>query len=1262
MRRAMLIMVSLVLLLSWGKTAASAILPDLTNWGGDYLLSLVQSKVNGKVTAREISGNPLSGVVYRDLTITDSDGKVVLSIDRFEARLSLASIPAFRLDLGAMALNNPRVYLDRDKSGQWNVGHLLKEEKPAALAGPAEPQGFMRRIGTYIFRGLELSNLLVHGGELFITEGGYTRHFSEIDLQASLSLVNLGQPQQKAEINIANLGITTPQGRVELEAEVAYSSGTARIGSLNLKLAGQTVVSLKGEVCRLPDEKDEKAKFTCALTGKLGVIKGDQIHALWPRWPAPWDLAGTVSLSSNPEGVKLDLQGKIGEADYVIKGDLNTGVKPAAFELDLDLKGLTTDQLKEIQDLKGQPVQGLSPVNARLHLQGTGLPWNPESLETRLDLSPFRYRDLKVDKVRLDLSGKAGSQKLQASVAGNFGSVDLSASGHLLPVGKTGQGLSGNLTVQTKDLQPAMVGVAKLSGSSLTTSFTGKFRLPPNFSLAQLSLAGNLQANGRLNQTPLKGLSASFALEGKKLAISKADLQLAGLTASGRGTLTESGVDVTFKAAVSGSGTLPLPPGAAFASLTAEGAVRGPWKAPQVNLAAQARKVSFQGVSLASANLNGTLSGWPSLSGSLQLQGTGLHTPGGTFNHLNFTADGAGGRWQFQLAATSPQEPKFEAAGTADLAARPLVLNVARLSWHSQALTLKTKTSFQIRLLPGWEISPATFQMDGGTVTVAGLARGQELSGQLEVRNLDAGLLAPLGLPAEGKLNGRLTLAGTPRTPTLDGQIALSCGKINNIPIQTLTTTLNYQAEQAQVAGYLEIGPLHSRLIWKGSVPVKISLIPFAFALAQDGLDLRVHSERVNLSLLTSVNKEVQTAEGPIDLVVEARGNPHQPRVSGYVRWSAGSLKLRQAGTPYVLSPGEIRLQGDKIVIPGIVIQSDGSMRLSGEIVLAGTPSAQARLQTDNFLLLDRGGNEVWTNGFIDLKGPLSALVASGHLKVPKAQFRPTFFRSGMDPDVILVPVKPKPKAEATAAPAIYRNLRVDVTLENSGNAWLIDPMGKVEMTAHLKIRKDPGQKLAMGGEVRALKGTLDIEERPFTVKRAVLRLPGVAGKPITIDGKAVHEMDDITLVLNVNGTMSNVQIRLESLPPLPPADVLSYLVFGAPAATLTKDQYMALGAQQLGVLGGISSGKLSEILGSTIPFLSGIKVKSGMVGGRPTVGVGKEVTKNVSVFVGRNLNEERGVYEQQVGIQYKVNKHLSIESQIGQRNSGADVLFNYDF
>ena len=36
MRRAMMVMVSLVLLLSLGGSAAGAVLPDITNWGGSY--------------------------------------------------------------------------------------------------------------------------------------------------------------------------------------------------------------------------------------------------------------------------------------------------------------------------------------------------------------------------------------------------------------------------------------------------------------------------------------------------------------------------------------------------------------------------------------------------------------------------------------------------------------------------------------------------------------------------------------------------------------------------------------------------------------------------------------------------------------------------------------------------------------------------------------------------------------------------------------------------------------------------------------------------------------------------------------------------------------------------------------------------------------------------------------------------------------------------------------------------------------------------
>jgi translocation and assembly module TamB len=1249
MRRAKISLLTLAVLLCMAGTGNCSMFSFFTNWGGSYLLSLIQGEVNGKVTAAAISGNPLSGVTYKNFAILNPDGTIFMAAERLEVRLSLSSLISFYLDVGNLALIKPRIYLSQAKSGQWNVGTLVKK-KPQ----PTKLPGLLEKILAYFFREIKLSNLVVQQGELLLTSGGVTKRYPNLDLISSLTLLQVGQPQQQITMEVPTLGITTPQGRAELETRLAYGSGVAKIKGLHLKLAGQPVASVQGEICRPLDD------LTCTLTGRIGPLAGSKIHGFWSQWPAPWDLSGAFSLSSTPQGGKIDLQGKIGQADYTVRGDLNATVKPAVFALDMDLQGLTTAQLQELKGIKVGQLQGLSPVSAHLHLEGTGLPWDPKSLNTHLELQPFRYREIKVDKAALDLSGNARQQALQVSVAGNFGAVNLSADGHLLPLGETGQGLFGDLTFQTTNLQPERVGVTKLPGTALTSRFTGKFRVPASPSLSQTYLAGNLGVSGQINNRPLQNLSASFVLERRNLTISQAEVQSAGLTASVHGALSESGINLAFNAAAAGSRALPLPPGQTFASLKARGEVRGPWKALQVNLAAQAEKLSFRNFSLQSANLKANLEGWPPRSGSLELCGSQLGSPAGKFSQLNFQATGGGGQWQFQVAATSPKAPRFELAGSAALAARPFTLQVTRVSWHSCGLTVKNQAPFQVRMLPGWEITPALFQIDGGRVTLVGQARDQELSGRLEVRDLNAGLLAPLGLSAQGQLNGALTLAGNPRAPEINGQLALTAGMIKDFPIQALTTSLSYRNDQAQISGYLEIGSLHSRLIWKGSVPVQLSLLPFKVSLAKTGLDLRMHSERFNLSQLSAITSEVERAAGALELAVTAQGNPLQPRVLGYVRWSAGSILLRQAGTPYSLEAGEIRLQGDRIVIPGLVLKSNGTLSLTGDIVLARSIQVHSRVQAENFRLLNRGGNELVTDGAIDVDGPLAALVAKGRLTVPKAQFHPTFFQTGQDPDVILVPQKAPSKIKGTA-PDFYRAMRVNVVIEAPNNVWLKDPLGQVELTAYLKALKEPEQKLAMSGEIRALHGTLDVEGNVFKVERAVLTLPGVAGKPIVVDAKATHPVSDadITIEIIVIGTITNPQIHLESIPPLPPADVLSYLVFGAPAATLTRDQYLTFAAQY-GLLGG--GAKLGEILGSTIPFLSGVRVKSGMVSGRPSVGLEKKVAKNVSIFVGRNFNEERGEYEQQVGIQYKVNKHVSVESQVGTRNSGADVYFNYDF
>lgn len=1019
----------------------------------------------------------------------------------------------------------------------------------------------------------------------------------------------------------------------------------AKIDHFDLKLAGQSILSLKGSLCQ------PATGLSCQATGRLGSLKGAKIREFWDRWPAAWDLAGKFKYHGTPSGVNLQTQGDIGQARFDLKGKFEA--RPAVFSLKGCLQGLTTEQFKEIQGLRAEKIKGMSPVNARLDLRGTGLPWSPESMEGSLDLEPFRYKEVKVSQLHLNLKGNAQRQDFQGLIKGNFGQVSVNSRGHLLPLGEGGQEIKGELTLRTENFQPALLGLPEYAGTELNSAFTGTFRLPPGYSTTQLYLAGDLTANGRLNLEPLKSLQAKFSLSGERLDIARAEMRLAAGDATVRGMISRSEVDLTFSAAIASSRNLPVRLAGNFSSLTANGTIRGTWKSLQINLAAQARQLAFQGATLQSASLKASLSGWPPQSGNLVVQGANLQTRAGTFPHLDLNAQGQGGSWEFRLAATSAKYPRLELAGSADFRARPLSFQIDRISWQSQDLTIKNQAPFQVRVLPGWEISPAAFQVDSAKVSVQAKARGNELTGRVEFQNLNAKLVQSAGYQVTGKLSGRATLSGTPQAPLVNGNFTLAAGQIQEVNISTLSTTLSYSPEHLQLSGFLEAGPQHSRLIWKGTVPVNFSVIPFRFALGDQGLDFRVQSEKINLSLLTAFTPEIQAAEAPVDMLVSAKGDPHQPQVSGSVRWGAGVVQPRVAGLPYKLNPGEARLLWDRVEIPAITLESQGTLTLSGNLNLKGASRVETRLQ--GFQVMNRGGNQIWLDGAVHLSGPMSHLVASGQITVPKALLRPTLFSGGLDPDVVLADQKPaSPKTRRKPSP--YQNMQIDVPIESHGNVLLKDPKGQAELAIALKAIKKPGQELAVGGTIRAIKGTLTVENRPFQVQRAIVTMPGVPDKPILVDVRATHEMSDhdITLVLMVTGTTSNPQISLQSIPPLPPSDALSYLVFGGPAASLTKEQYLALGVQ--GGVGGITNQKVGEVLGAALPYIS----KSGASG--PSAGIRKEITKNVSVSYGRKLNEITGQYESQAVIEYKVNRHLSVDSQIAPRNTGADVLYNYEW
>ena len=116
--------------------------------------------------------------------------------------------------------------------------------------------------------------------------------------------MNPGKAEQEIRVNQAEFGVTTPQGRVQFSTRLAYRGGVAKIDHFELKLAGETILSLQGELCQPANG------LTCQATGQFGPLKGAKIREFWDRWPAAWDLAGKFDYHGTPNGAKLQTQGR----------------------------------------------------------------------------------------------------------------------------------------------------------------------------------------------------------------------------------------------------------------------------------------------------------------------------------------------------------------------------------------------------------------------------------------------------------------------------------------------------------------------------------------------------------------------------------------------------------------------------------------------------------------------------------------------------------------------------------------------------------------------------------------------------------------------------------------------------------------------------------------------------------------------------------------------------------------------------------------
>jgi translocation and assembly module TamB len=142
---------------------------------------------------------------------------------------------------------------------------------------------------------------------------------------------------------------------------------------------------------------------------------------------------------------------------------------------------------------------------------------------------------------------------------------------------------------------------------------------------------------------------------------------------------------------------------------------------------------------------------------------------------------------------------------------------------------------------------------------------------------------------------------------------------------------------------------------------------------------------------------------------------------------------------------------------------------------------------------------------------------------------------------------------------------------------------------------------------------------------------------------------------LTVTGFFSNPQVSLISTPSMADEEILSYIVFGRPLASLTSGEGTNLigAATALGVK---NSGLITQSLSSTFG-LDQLELTSDADGQNASVTVGKYVTPKIyiSYIIGllESVNTAR--------ILYNISESWSLEAKSSNESMGVDLLYRIE-
>lgn len=562
--------------------------------------------------------------------------------------------------------------------------------------------------------------------------------------------------------------------------------------------------------------------------------------------------------------------------------------------------------------------------------------------------------------------------------------------------------------------------------------------------------------------------------------------------------------------------------------------------------------------------------------------------------------------------------------------------------------------------------------LDGGLLDCNGYLNFEKETAELAivVKSVSDRFLSFLNQkPNQGTFNGAMKIVGNPYVPKIDGNLNYTGVSFKNNPKLNIAMQVTSTKQKSDVA--VTITDFAKKIIiGKASIAFPISFYDSIIKQKSNvGLDLTVSTdmELSNLQFLISQTQQVIKGRLKTDLVV--LGSLVDPKVNGKIYLNNGYYENLQSGTVIKEINAEILAENRILVVKNATAKDrvgKGSFILNGNVFLDPKDyKINLNLNIKNAKLLKRDDLDGVAGGLLILNGNANSMRISGAVEIDDLEI---LLDSLLKKDVAELKVTEiydlnelKQNENERQSVKLLQNLDIDVSLKTNRKAYLRGKGVEAELQGDIKIDGNLSQP-HYSGNFKTIRGSYEILGKKFTLTSGIVQFEG---KDYIFDITGVNHTKNLDVKAQLFGSADNLKVNLTSTPSLPQDEIVSQLLFGKSAQSISPFQAVKL-ANAIAQLqnGGRAIfdplDKVKKLVG--VDTLSVDSEESANGNGQDvTVGVGKYLSEKVYLEIDRS-NDPTKPWQGKVNIELMPN--LNLESSTGGDSGlgGVELQYKHDY